>query len=172
MINIDIKGQLLPDPITMIAQLLSILVLFLIVKKYLWASIQNWLNKRAEKMQADMAASEKAKLDAQLDREKASTQLAAASQRSQSIVDAAVKQAKDEKETIIAQAKKQADAEVQKGKESVAAEREQMYKQMHDDIVNTAMDAAAALIGSQNSEDLDKQAVDAFVKEASGNGRE
>jgi hypothetical protein len=37
-------------------------------------------------------------------------------------------------------------------------------------MVDVAMSAAARLIGSENGADLDRQAVDAFVKEAADHG--
>lgn len=51
MIEIDVIGQLLPNPITMLTQLCSTLVLFLVIKKFLWKSITGMLDRRAEKMQ-------------------------------------------------------------------------------------------------------------------------
>ena len=58
MIDIDILSQLIPNPITMVVQLCSTLVLFLLMKKFLWTSVQNFLGKRADKMQSDLEESE------------------------------------------------------------------------------------------------------------------
>ena len=58
MIDIDVIGQLLPNPITMLTQLCSTLVLFLVIKKFLWKSITGMLDRRAEKMQEELTASE------------------------------------------------------------------------------------------------------------------
>lgn len=169
MIDIDIVGQLLPNPLTMIVQLCSTLVLFLLMKKFLWASVQDFLAKRAEKMQADLAESEQAKQDALSDRRKALEQLNEASDRAEEIVSAAVRQAKDEKETILTQASREADAERKKAREQIQAERQEMYSSMRQEMIEVAMAAAGKLISEQNSADLDRQAVDAFVKEAAGN---
>ncbi len=169
MIDIDIVGQLLPNPLTMIVQLCSTLVLFLLMKKFLWASVQDFLAKRAEKMQADLAESEQAKQDALSDRRKALEQLNEASDRAEEIVSAAVRQAKDEKETILTQASREADAERKKAREQIQAERQEMYSSMRQEMIEVAMAAAGKLISDQSSADLDRQAVDAFVKEAAGN---
>ena len=61
MITVDIVNQLFPNIVTVIVQLCSTLVLFLVAKKFLWKSVKNWMNVRAEKMQADLSASQKAK---------------------------------------------------------------------------------------------------------------
>ena len=94
MIDIDILSQLIPNPITMVVQLCSTLVLFLLMKKFLWTSVQNFLGKRADKMQSDLEESEALKKAASVDREKASQELGEASNKSQQIVDAAIKEAK------------------------------------------------------------------------------
>ena len=62
MIDIDIVEQLIPNPMTMLVQLCSTLVLFLLMKKFLWKSVKNFLDVRADKMQSDLAESEQAKV--------------------------------------------------------------------------------------------------------------
>jgi F-type H+-transporting ATPase subunit b len=96
MIEVDIIGQLVPNPLTMIVQLCSTLVLFLLAKKFLWPSVSKFLDARSEKMQSDLNESEKAKQDAFADRQKALEQLNEASDKADQIVSAAVKQAKEE----------------------------------------------------------------------------
>ena len=169
MIDVDIVGQLLPNPLTMIVQLCSTLVLFYLMKHFLWASVQDFLAKRAEKMQSDLAASELAKQEALGDRQKALAQLNEASGRAEEIVNAAVRQAKDEKEAILAQANKEADAERRKAHEQIEAERQEMYSSMRQEMIEVAMAAAGKLMMEKSNEDLDRQAVDAFVKETAGN---
>jgi len=168
MITVDILSQMIPNPITMLVQLCSTLILFLLAKKFLWASVQDFLGKRAEKMQEDLTASEKAKQDAETDRLMAKEQLQAASAKSEEIVSAAVKQAKDEKESILASAEKEADAERKKAREQIEAERLAMYDAMKQEMVEVALSAAGKLIGEKSGEEMDRKAIDAFVKEASG----
>ncbi|NCB32418.1 MAG: ATP synthase F0 subunit B [Erysipelotrichia bacterium] len=169
MINVDIAGQLIPNWVTMITQLCSTLVLFLLVKKFLWKSIKNWLGKRSDKMQQDLGDAELAKQDALSDRKEASLQLNQAAVKSSDMVKAAENAARIQKEAILAQASREADAERAKAHEQIEAERLAMYRDMQKEMVNVAMDAAGRLIGEKNGEDMDRQAIDAFVKEASGN---
>ena len=111
MITVDIVNQLFPNIVTVIVQLCSTLVLFLVAKKFLWKSVKNWMNVRAEKMQADLSVSQKAKEEAMLDRSNAKEELAAASRKSEAMIEAAVKQAGQEKESILEEARRQASAE-------------------------------------------------------------
>ena len=169
MINIDIVEQLVPNVYTMIVKLCSTLVLFLLMKKFLWKSVKKFMNAREEKMQSDLAASAQAKQDALGDRQKALSELQEASSRSKQIVDAAVQQAKDEKTNILAQANQEADAVRKKAQEQIESERQDMYRSMQKEMVDVAMAAAGKLIGEKSNEEMDRKAVDAFVKEAAGN---
>lgn len=167
MIDIDIVEQLIPNPMTMLVQLCSTLVLFLLMKKFLWKSVKNFLDVRADKMQSDLAESEHAKQDALTDRQKALEELQGASARGEKIVEAAVKQAKDEKESILLEAGKQADALRKKAQEQIESDRQQMYDGMSKEMVEVAMSAVEKLVGSKDTSDMDRKAIEEFVKDAS-----
>lgn len=169
MIDIDIVGQLVPNPITMIVQLFSTLVLFLLAKKFLWKSVKNFMSVRGEKMQEDLNASEAAKNAALEDRHQAKEELQNASQRSEEIVNAAVKEAKNEKESILTQANKEAEQYRKKAEEQIETKRQEMYASVQKEMVEVAMTAAEKLIQSKSSEEMDREAIDAFVKEATAN---
>lgn len=169
MIDVDIIGQLVPNPLTMVVQLCSTLVLFFLMKKFLWKSVKEFLDARSNKMQEDLSASEAAKEAALQDRNQAKEELQHASERSEEIVSAAVKEAKNEKENILAQANKEADAARKKASEQIVIEREEMYRSMQKEMVEVALAAAGKLLEEKNGEDLDREAIDAFVKEATNN---
>lgn len=164
MITVDIVNQLFPNILTVIVQLLSTLVLFLVAKKFLWKSVKNWMSVRADKMQEDLAASRQAKQDALNDRSSAKDELVQASKKSEAMIEAAVKEAGAEKNAILEEAHRQADAEKQKAHQQIEAERVAMYDSMKKEMVDIALDAAAKLIGEKNTDDMDRQAIETFVK--------
>ncbi len=166
MIDIDIIGQLFPNPLTVVVQLCSTAVLFLIVRKFLWGTVTKFLDQRGEKLQEDLTAAEEAKTAALEDRTKALEQLHEASKKSEDIVGAAVKEAKSQKEQILQDAKGQAAATVKRAQEQIEAERQEMYKSMRTEMVNVALDAAEKLIGEKSDTEMDRDAVNAFVREA------
>ena len=170
MLNVDIIGQLVPNPLTMIVQLCSTFVLFFLAKIFLWPSVKKFLDARTEKMQSDLNATETAKQEALADREKASLELSSAAGKAEEIVSAAVKQAKDEKASILAQADKEANAAKKRAHEQIEAERAEMIQGMQREMVEVALAAAGRLIGEKNPEVLDAQAIDMFVKEAGAHG--
>ena len=104
------------------------------------------------------------------DRKVALEQLNTASTKSEEIVSAAIQQAKQEKKQILAQADKEAAAVKQRAQEQIEAERREMYASMKKEMVDVAFSAAGKLIGEHEGEKVDRQAIDAFVKEAVGDG--
>ena len=168
--EVNIVEQLFPNGLTVLTQLCSTLILFLIAKYFLWASVKRFLDARAEKMQEELALSQKAKEEALADRKVALEQLNTASTKSEEIVSAAIQQAKQEKKQILAQADKEAAAVKQRAQEQIEAERREMYTSMKKEMVDVAFSAAGKLIGEQEAEKVDRQAIDAFVKETVGNG--
>lgn len=166
MIDVDITGQLIPNILTIVVQLCSTLVLFLLAKKFLWKSVKKWMDARADKMQSDLAQSEQAKQAALSDRENAKVQLNEAAKKSEAIVEAAVKEADSEKQAILDKAHADAEAEKRKAREAIASERLKMVDSLKNEMVNVAMDAAGKLIGSKNGDDLDRKAIQEFVKDA------
>ena len=81
-----------------------------------------------------------------------------------------MKEAKDEKKAILDQASRQAGDTLARAKEQIEAERRDMKDSMQKEMVEVAMDAAGKLIGQKSSEDMDREAVERFVKEAQGHG--
>mgnify|MGYP001789834513 FL=1 len=98
--EVNIVEQLFPNGLTVLTQLCSTLILFLIAKYFLWASVKSFLNARAEKMQEELALSQQAKEEALADRRVALEQLNTASTKAEEIVSAAIQQAKQEKKQI------------------------------------------------------------------------
>ena len=168
--EVNIVEQLFPNGLTVLTQLCSTLILFLIAKYFLWASVKSFLDARAEKMQEELALSQKAKEEALADRKVALEQLNTASTKSEEIVSAAIQQAKQEKKQILAQADKEAAAVKQRAQEQIEAERREMYASMKKEMVDVAFSDAGKLIGEYEDEKVDSKAIDELVKEKVGNG--
>ena len=168
--EVNIVEQLFPNVLTVLVQLCSTFVLFLIAKIFLWPSVKKFLDARAEKMQEELVLSQQAKEEALADRKVALEQLNTASTKSEEIVSAAIQQAKQEKKQILAQADKEAAAVKQRAQEQIEAERREMYASMKKEMVDVAFSAAGKLIGEREGEKVDRQAIDAFVKEAVSDG--
>jgi F-type H+-transporting ATPase subunit b len=81
-----------------------------------------------------------------------------------------VKEAGSQRENILAEAGREADSVRKRAHEQIEQEREAMYSDMRREMVEVALSAASSLLNGENAENLDRQAIDAFVKEAT-NGK-
>ena len=171
MIDIDVIGQMLPNPITMLTQLCSTLVLFLVIKKFLWKSVKNMLDKRADKMQEELKLTNEARMQAEQDRENARTELKGAVNRSQVMLEKATVEAKSVRESMLQKAKAEADDQIVKARAQIELERSQMQNDIHREMVEVAMSAAEKLISDKSDEEADRQAIDKFVKEVHSYGQ-
>ena len=169
MIDVDIVEQLVPNPATMAATLCSVLVLFLLVRKFLWPSVKRYLDARAEAMQQELAKSMEARSAAENDRQQARSELEKASKKGEEIVSIAIQEAKDERKNILDKAEVEANALRKEAREQMEKERIEMYSSMQKEIVDVAFAAAGKLIGEQKGEEADCLAIEAFVKEAEQN---
>ena len=91
----DIQGVLFPNWITMLVQLCSTLVLFLLCKKLLWKPARDILAKRRDKMNENLMSSQKLREDASVELDKAKEELEHARNRSGEIVESARKEAEN-----------------------------------------------------------------------------
>ncbi len=165
-ISVDIASQLFPNVTTLLVQLCATLLLFIVVKVFLWKPVMKFFEAREEKMQSDLDASENAKQEALKDRQTALSQLKEASDKADQMIEAAQKQAKQEKDAILLSAQKEANATRKKAQEQIEAERQSMYDDMKKEMVNVALAAASKIMEDNHAEELDRQAIDAFVKES------
>ncbi|MBW9212482.1 MULTISPECIES: ATP synthase F0 subunit B [Terrabacteria group] len=167
--SINIVNQLIPNVFTLIAQLLSTFVLFLLMRKFLWKSIQAYLQKRSDKLQSDLLAGESAKAQAESDRELAKKQLERASLKSQEMVEKATVQAKQERQLILDQAQQEAKIREDRASEQIAKERRDLENTIKAEIVNVALSATAKVVGEKHATDIDEEAITQFVE---GNSHE
>lgn len=108
----DIQGVLFPNWITMLVQLCSTLVLFLLCKKLLWKPARDILAKRRDKMNENLMSSQKLREDASVELDKAKEELEHARNRSGEIVESARKEAENLRAEIVNKANSEASAKL------------------------------------------------------------
>lgn len=165
MINVDVKSLLLPNPLTMLIQLLATLIIFLAVKKWLWKPVRNILAKRSEAMQASLDSAFSKNEEASKNLEEAKKELEKAKVTSGEIVESAKKEAKVLKQEIVDDAKKQAQAKLDEADNKIENTKLQLQNELHDEIVSVAMSAVEKLLDEKATSSDDKKAIEEFVKE-------
>ena len=168
MITIDVIGQLIPNPMTMLAQLCSTLVLFLFVKKFLWTSVTNFLDARLAAMQMDLKQSAEARKEAEADRETARAEVRQARETSRRILEKVKDESEALRTSIVNQAKKEAELKIEAADRAIEAQKKQAHDEMVQEMVSVAMAAAEKLMSEKSDAQDDAKIIEDYVREVKG----
>ncbi|MCI6089297.1 MAG: F0F1 ATP synthase subunit B [Solobacterium sp.] len=161
----DIQGVLFPNWITMLVQLCSTLVLFLLCKKLLWKPARDILAKRRDKMNENLMSSQKLREDASVELDKAKEELEHARNRSGEIVESARKEAENLRAEIVNKANSEASAKLALADKEIEQKERDAQDRIHDEMVDVAMAAVSKLMQDKATSSDDKKAIEDFIGE-------
>ena len=161
----DIQGVLFPNWITMLVQLCSTLVLFLLGKKLLWKPARDILAKRRDKMNENLMSSQKLREDASVELDKAKEELEHARNRSGEIVESARKEAENLRAEIVNKANSEASAKLALADKEIEQKERDAQDRIHDEMVDVAMAAVSKLMQDKATSSDDKKAIEDFIGE-------
>ena len=161
----DIQGVLFPNWITMLVQLCSTLVLFLLCKKLLWKPARDILAKRRDKMNENLMSSQKLREDASVELDKAKEKLEHARNRSGEIVESARKEAENLRAEIVNKANSEASAKLALADKEIEQKERDAQDRIHDEMVDVAMAAVSKLMQDKATSSDDKKAIEDFIGE-------
>ena len=161
----DIQGVLFPNWITMLVQLCSTLVLFLLCKKLLWKPARDILAKRRDKMNENLMSSQKLREDASVELDKAKEELEHARNRSGEIVESARKEAENLRAEIVNKANSEASAKLALADKEIEQKERDAQDRIHDEMVDVAMAAVSKLMQDKATSTDDKKAIEDFIGE-------
>lgn len=161
----DIQGVLFPNWITMLVQLCSTLVLFLLCKKLLWKPARDILAKRRDKMNENLMYSQKLREDASVELDKAKEELEHARNRSGEIVESARKEAENLRAEIVNKANSEASAKLALADKEIEQKERDAQDRIHDEMVDVAMAAVSKLMQDKATSSDDKKAIEDFIGE-------
>ena len=161
----DIQGVLFPNWITMLVQLCSTLVLFLLCKKLLWKPARDILAKRRDKMNENLMSSQQLREDASVELDKAKEELEHARNRSGEIVESARKEAENLRAEIVNKANSEASAKLALADKEIEQKERDAQDRIHDEMVDVAMAAVSKLMSDKATTSDDKNAIEDFIGE-------
>lgn len=142
---------------------ISSLIIVLICRKYFWAKLLAFMEKRRQLIQNNIDASEKLKKDAETVKAEYDEKMRGAGQRAAEIIDNARVQADLEKEQIIESAEQQARHIERSAYEEIEREKIEAQKQMRTAITEVAMAAAGQILQAEMDENKQKKIIDDFI---------
>ena len=141
--------------INLVFTIINLIVLYLLMKKFLFGPILNVMEQRKNMIDQQFASARDTEEQAYELKGKYEDALKSAKDESMRIVN----QAKDE-------AKVQAGAMLDKAKADIRTEQENAMKAMESRVAEIALDAASKIMGEKNSSQQDLSLYDQFIKEA------
>lgn len=122
MMNVVVRA--LPELQSMVVTWISFLVLYLILRKFLYNPVSNFLEARKEKIRSQMDEAKVLKEEAEKLKEEYELRINQAKKESQGIIEAGRRRGEEIKENLIAEAKKEAESIIERAKREIQAERE------------------------------------------------
>ena len=140
-------------------------VLFLVLKIFLFKPIMKMIQDRQKEIDDMYAEADQAKLEAADLRSEYENKLANAVQTSERLVKEAMERGQSRQEDIIRQANAEADAILQKAQADIAQEKQKAINDAKNEIAGLAMDIAGKVVGRSLGETDQKELVDQFIEE-------
>ena len=154
----------------LLMNIVSIIVLYLVIKKLAYKPVKKFLDARTERLEAQKAEAEKNLKDATEMKEKYSTLLEDCENAKADAIKEGINNAKAEATEILNSAREQAKAIVDKANKNAKEKEAEMLENSRDEIINLAIDASAALLKREFDDTDNKRLVEDFLDSLKSNG--
>ena len=151
-----------------LASLLNLVILFLIVKKFLYRPVKKFLAERQEKLDGELAAAQNARQDAENDREAYRLRLDQAETDAEHVVRAAEESARRREGEMLQAAREKADGIVRRAEEDAVMERLKAQEEIRQEIVEVSSLLTEKLLEREVNEEDQRRLVDSFLDEMNG----
>jgi F-type H+-transporting ATPase subunit b len=151
------------NPRELIVQLISFLILFFIVRKYLWINFMKFLDERREKMDSDLKSIENAQREIARSKTDYEARMSEIEKQAREKIQAAVVQGKKDAEQIKLEAQEEAQNIIVKAQESIRHEVTKAREELKSDIVSLALSAAEVVVKEKMTPEKDRRLVEEFI---------
>lgn len=144
--------------------LLNLLILFLIIKKFLYKPVKDVLDKRQATVDADYDAASKARLAAEADRDAYSERLAGADSEANEILRRAKENAERKSNQIVAGAEEKAAGLMRRASEEIELEKRKAIHDLKGDIVDISIELSKKVLEREVNEADHREMIDQFIE--------
>lgn len=156
----------------MLISIANLLILFLILKHFLFRPVQRVLDARGEQVEKLYSDAGEAKAEAETARAEYEKRLANAESEAEELLFRATKRANERSEEITAEARDEADAMRRRAAEEIAQEKKKAINDIKDDISEISLEIAEQIVGREIREDDHRRLLDSFISELEGKSDE
>lgn len=148
----------------MLVSLANLVLLFLLIKKFLYKPVKKMLETRQKAIEDDYAAASEAKEQALRDQQVYNEKLQDAKQEADRLIKNAVELASNREREILAEAKEKADGIRRRAENDVALERKKAEDGIKREIVEVSSILTEKLLEREVSSDDHRRFVDSFIE--------
>ena len=152
--------------INLVFTIINLLVLYLLMKKFLFGPIIKVMDVRKAMIDQQFAGAKEQEDQAKALKEQYEGALKSAREESFQIMEQARKEAKAQADNTVEDTQAKVSAMLAKAQKDINTERENAMRQMKDDVASLAMEAAGKIIGKNSGADQDLSLYDQFIEKA------
>ena len=152
--------------INLVFTIINLLVLYLLMKKFLFGPIIKVMDVRKAMIDQQFAGAKEQEDQAKALKEQYEGALKSAREESFQIMEQDRKEAKAQADKTVEDTQAKVSAMLAKAQEDINTERENAMRQMKDDVASLAMEAAGKIIGKNSGADQDLSLYDQFIEKA------
>lgn len=152
--------------INLVFTIINLLVLYLLMKKFLFGPIIKVMDVRKAMIDQQFAGAKEQEDQAKALKEQYEGALKSAREESFQIMEQARKEAKAQADKTVEDTQAKVSAMLAKAQEDINTERENAMRQMKDDVASLAMEAAGKIIGKNSGADQDLSLYYQFIEKA------
>jgi F-type H+-transporting ATPase subunit b len=157
--------NLLPDLHNFLLQIVSTIILFLVIKKYLWAPMTEFLAKRQAAIEKEISEAEKTNVAANELKSEYESHIAKSKDEGRQIIDQARKRGEEMSDRLVNEAKQEAGDLIQRAQKEIVLEKAQSRDEIKQAIVDVAVLAAAKVVERDLSDADHAAMIEQFIDE-------
>ena len=143
----------------------NIILLFILLRIFLYKPLQNIMQKRTELIQNQISSAETKNKEATALKEQYESSMKNAKAESDEIVGQAKERAKVQYDQIVGSANEEAAQIVSQAHKTAESDRDQMMRDAQSELADVALAAAAKLIGKNIDDEANRKMLDDFLSE-------
>lgn len=160
-----LKAGLVEFSWTFVFQIVNTLILYLVLKKFLFVPVTEFIQGRQDEIQSSYDDAEKTNEEAENLKSEYENKLDKVEEEKQEILIAAKKKADEQGSEIIKESKEQAAKLKEKAEQEIEIEKKKAINDVKDDISSMVIMAASKVLENEVDEGRNKKLVDDFIKE-------
>ncbi len=157
--------------ITYFFQMINFLVLFLLLRKFLFKPVMDYLDKRNEYVQNSLKEAENKLKDATDLHEEYKKEMANAKREGREIIERASSQGEATREEILKEAKEESEKIMNRARDEIEREKEKVLSELREEVANLSVTIASKILKEKMDEEVHGDLVEKFIGEVgSGSG--